>query len=134
MESFSAAECTPVSDNPSACLEFGRQLGSRIAVASASCVSRCSVQSRSRSCPFLPIQLSPFPDAGVAWTRDEAPNLQLIRNSTGRVPVLSTGLSARMNLFGAMVLEICYAYPFQRPSKGAHFGSSCSRVGNTRCP
>jgi hypothetical protein len=71
---------------------------------------------------FLPVELSPFIDAGVAWSRAEAPNLQFSRNSTGRVPVLSTGLSARMNLFGAMVLEIYYAYPFQRPTKGAHFG------------
>ena len=71
---------------------------------------------------FLPLELSPFVDAGVAWTADEAPNLQFSRNSAARTPVLSTGLSARMNLFGAMVLEVYYAYPFQRPAKGAHFG------------
>ncbi len=71
---------------------------------------------------FLPIELSPFVDAGLAWTGTEAPTLQFSRNSTARVPVLSTGLSARTNLFGAMVLEIYYAYPFQRPDKGAHFG------------
>ena len=27
-----------------------------------------------------------------------------------------------MNLFGALVLEIYSAYPFQRPAKGAHLG------------
>ena len=59
---------------------------------------------------------------GLAWSSGEAPSLQFSRNSTERVPVISTGLSARMNLFGAMVLEIYYAYPFKRPDKGAHFG------------
>jgi hypothetical protein len=38
------------------------------------------------------------------------------------VPVFSTGISARMNLFGYLVLETYYAYPFQRPEKGGHFG------------
>jgi hypothetical protein len=124
VESFSAAECTPVSGNPSACPEFDRLLGSRIAVASAELRIPLFGPKPLALVPasFLPIELSPFVDAGVAWTRDEAPNLQLTRNSTSRVPVISTGLSARMNLFGAMVLEIYYAYPFQRPGKGAHFG------------
>jgi hypothetical protein len=27
-----------------------------------------------------------------------------------------------MNLFGYLVLETYYAYPFQRPEKGGHFG------------
>jgi hypothetical protein len=27
-----------------------------------------------------------------------------------------------MNILGYMVLEAYYAYPFQRPEKGAHFG------------
>ena len=39
-----------------------------------------------------------------------------------RVPVFSAGISARMNILGYMVLEAYYAYPFQRPQKGAHFG------------
>jgi hypothetical protein len=124
VESFSAAECTPVSGNPSACPEFDRLLGSRIAVASAELRIPLFGPKPLALVPasFLPIELSPFLDAGVAWSRDEAPNLQFSRNSTSRVPVISTGLSARMNLFGAMVLEIYYAYPFQRPAKGAHFG------------
>jgi hypothetical protein len=27
-----------------------------------------------------------------------------------------------MTLFGAMVLDVYYAYPFRRPAKDAHFG------------
>jgi hypothetical protein len=124
VESFSAAECTSVPGNASACPEFDRLVGSRIAVASAELRIPLFGPRPLALVPanFLPVELSPFIDAGVAWSRAEAPNLQFSRNSTGRVPVLSTGLSARMNLFGAMVLEIYYAYPFQRPTKGAHFG------------
>jgi hypothetical protein len=39
-----------------------------------------------------------------------------------RKPVVSTGLSARMNILGYVIFEAYYAYPFQRPDKGAHFG------------
>jgi hypothetical protein len=46
------------------------------------------------------------------------------RDTPDRIPVVSTGVSARMNLFGALVLEVYYAYPFQRPKKGAHLGMS----------
>jgi hypothetical protein len=124
VESFSGTECTPVSGNPSACPEFDRLLGSRIAVASAELRIPLFGPKPLAVIPasFLPIELSPFVDAGVAWSSSEAPTLQFNRNSISRVPVISTGLSARMNLFGAMVLEIYYAYPFQRPEKGAHFG------------
>jgi hypothetical protein len=123
-ESFSAAECTPVSGSASACPEFDRLVGSRIAVASAELRIPLFGPKPLALVPasFLPLEVSPFVDAGLAWTGDEAPNLQFSRNSAGRVPVISTGLSARMNLFGAMVLEIYYAYPFQRRTKGAHFG------------
>ena len=71
---------------------------------------------------YLPVELSPFVDAGVAWTSSESPSLEFNRTSTGRVPVVSTGLSARFNLFGAAVLEAYYALPFQRPGRGAHWG------------
>ena len=38
------------------------------------------------------------------------------------VPVVSTGVSARMNVLGFMILEAYYAYPWQRPDKGWHWG------------
>jgi hypothetical protein len=46
------------------------------------------------------------------------------RRTTARVPVFSTGQSSRINLFGFGVLEAYYAYPFQRPEKGGHWGFS----------
>jgi hypothetical protein len=36
--------------------------------------------------------------------------------------VFSAGMSARVNLLGFAVLEAYYAYPFQRPEKGWHWG------------
>jgi len=72
-----------------------------------------------------------FFDAGLAWNSDSKvafrntprlidsqpnpkdPNLPPIETYE-RVPALSAGVSLRVNLFGAMVLEPYYAFPFQR--------------------
>lgn len=48
--------------------------------------------------------------------------LKLSTDSTERTPVFSVGASTRFNLFGALVLEVFYVHPFQRPEKGGHFG------------
>jgi outer membrane protein assembly factor BamA len=72
--------------------------------------------------PYVATEISPFVDAGVAWTSNQSPTIEFARNATGRVPVFSTGISARMNILGYLVLEAYYAYPFQRPEKGGHFG------------
>ena len=61
-------------------------------------------------------------DAGLAWSHGDDPQLAFVRNSTGRVPVVSTGVSARVNVFGYFVGEAYFAYPFQRQEKGWHFG------------
>ena len=74
--------------------------------------------------PYLPTELTLFSDAGLAWNEGDNPFdlLTFERTSSKRVPVVSVGTSARFNLLGYMVFEIFYAYPFQRPEKGAHFG------------
>lgn len=72
--------------------------------------------------PYLPTELSLFADAGIAWTAEEKPVFKLTRQSPDRIPVTSVGVSTRLNLLGYMVFEIFYAYPFQRPGKGPHFG------------
>ena len=76
---------------------------------------------------FLPVEIAPFVDAGVAWNSGEHPDLTFVngnaaRNDMRRIPVVSAGMSARINLFGYAVVEAYYAVPFQRPDKGAHFG------------
>ncbi len=123
--SFSLSEC----GNDPNCPSFNRLFGSRIAVANLEV--RLPVLGTKQfgllNFPYAPTELSAFLDGGVAWTRDQGPVLKLSHSSseTGsleRTPVFSTGLSARVNVLGALILEIYYAYPFQRPQKGAHFG------------
>jgi outer membrane protein assembly factor BamA len=98
---------------------------------------------------FLFSDLNLFFDAGVAWTEDtkvvfkdqptyeETPvrdqngnpvvdenGNQLTRLATDeRVPALSVGISARINVFGYFVIEPYYAFPFQRKDiKAGVFG------------
>lgn len=72
--------------------------------------------------PYLPTEISLFTDAGVAWSKDSPPVLKFDRETTERVPVVSTGVSARVNILGYVVLETYYAYPFQRPGEGWQLG------------
>jgi hypothetical protein len=58
----------------------------------------------------------------VAWTRNESPELRYDRETAERVPVVSAGVSARVNLFGYMIGEVFYVHPFHRQVKGSHFG------------
>jgi hypothetical protein len=71
---------------------------------------------------FLFSDLNLFFDAGLAWTEDSSiafksqPNGVLLANGTPaeRVPVLSAGISVRVNVLGYFVIEPYYAIPFQR--------------------
>jgi hypothetical protein len=36
--------------------------------------------------------------------------------------VVASGVSARMNILGILIFEAYYAYPWQRPLKGWHWG------------
>ena len=70
----------------------------------------------------MPTELVAFADAGLAWDAGDSPTLEFSRSATDRVPVMSTGVSARANLLGFLILEAYYAYPWQRPLKGWHWG------------
>jgi hypothetical protein len=83
--------------------------------------------------PFVPTELVAFADGGIAWdnnlssvngasTVDTDPVLKFSRSASEHVPVFSTGVGARFNVLGFMILEAYYAYPWQRPDKGAHWG------------
>lgn len=59
-----------------------------------------------------------FADAGVAWDSSSKPVWkQTAESPDERIPLFSTGISLRLNLFGAMVLEAYYALPW----RGDHF-------------
>ena len=75
--------------------------------------------------------LNLFFDAGLAWDEDSKvafksqPDGVLLANGkpAERVPALSAGVSLRVNIFNAFVLEPYYAFPFQRKdAKGGVFG------------
>ncbi|HUQ79773.1 MAG TPA: hypothetical protein VM076_01475 [Gemmatimonadaceae bacterium] len=123
---FEPGECTPVnsSNSVTGCAEVDRLLGSKIGVANFEMrLPLFGVKEFGLiNFPYLPTEIGPFFDAGVAWAKGDSPDFTFSRSSAKRVPVFSTGISARMNVLGYMVLEAYYAYPFQRPEKGAHFG------------
>ena len=63
-------------------------------------------------------ELSLFGDAGVAWNSSSKPVLQQEAESPDeRIPLFSTGLSLRVNLLGAIIIEAYYALPW----RGDHF-------------
>jgi Tol biopolymer transport system component len=126
-ESFEISrECARTTDQPTEmwCPAFERLIGTRIAVANLELrIPLFGVPEYGLiNFPYLPLEVSPFFDAGVAWSGDDTPTLEFTRRSPGRVPVFSTGVSARANILGYLVLEAYYAYPFQRPDKGWHWG------------
>jgi len=59
-------------------------------------------------------ELSLFLDAGMAWFSDNDLSLTYdINKPLTKIPVYSIGASLRVNLFGAIVIEPYYAWPFQ---------------------
>ena len=123
--SFDETECSTARNS---CPEYDRLLGTHIALASAELrVPLLGPKVLALvNFPYLPTEVSFFTDAGLAWTKDDLPVLKFKTNTSDRVPVVSAGVSTRFNLFGYMVFEVFYAYPFQRPEKGAHFGFQLS--------
>jgi len=125
--SFDEAECAAGRTDQNTCPAVNRLYGHKLAVASVEMrVPFIGVEQFGIiNFPFLPTELVAFADAGLAWdspyTNDE-PLVEWSRSADARVPVVSTGVSARMNLLGFLILEAYYAYPWQRPDKGWHWG------------
>jgi len=139
----SASSTTSASQNTSRCPAIERLFGSRVLVANAEI--RIPLFGTSEfgllNLPFLPTEISPFVDAGVAYTQNQPPAFKFTTSDNvvpgncatattqsqanqlayygcaERVPVFSTGLSTRFNLFGYAILEAYLAHPFQRPQK-----------------
>ncbi len=106
------------------CAEFDRLIGSRVAVLNTEV--RFPLLGTDQfgliNFRYLPTTLVAFLDGGLSWTDTENPSFVLTDRSDDRIPVFSTGLATRFNILGLLVLQIYYAYPFQRPDRGAHFG------------
>jgi Tol biopolymer transport system component len=121
-QSFDVSECSNGANG--SCPEFDRMIGSRIAAFNAEL--RIPLLGTEQfgliKTPLFPVDIAPFFDAGVAWSRNDAATFKFARTSTERVPVFSTGISARANFFGYAIVELYYAHPFQRPNKNWVFG------------
>jgi hypothetical protein len=75
---------------------------------------------------FLPIEMVIFGDAGLAWWEandvSDPAERDLLRPfflGGERTPVYSAGAGLRMNVFGFMIIELDYVYPFSR-ERGGH--------------
>jgi Tol biopolymer transport system component len=127
-ESFDPSECLVSAQDVflggSDCPAFARLFGNQLGVANFELrVPFIGVEQYGIiNFPFLPTELVFFADAGLAWDADNSPTLEWSRSGTDRVPLVSTGVSARINVLGFMILEAYYAYPWQRPAKGWHWG------------
>jgi Tol biopolymer transport system component len=76
---------------------------------------------------FLYTELALFADAGLAWYKlsdiDFKWQPEIPAQRLPRIPLVSTGVSLRINLFGMLVLEPFYAIPFQLGGmEAAYFG------------
>ncbi len=117
-------ECPQTITQYSQCPAITRLFGDRIAVASAE--FRIPILAPAGlgliNTNILPIDLVPFVDGGVAWTGSQAPLLKFLtgdaaRTETRNIPLVSTGVSTRINVLGFAVAEVFYAHAFQRPDK-----------------
>lgn len=126
-ESFTSAECVTGATTANSCPALNRLYGNRLGMGSVEArIPFIGVEQFGIiNFPYLPTELVFFADAGLAWDNPftgDSPNLVWSRSTSDRVPVVSTGVSARMNILGFMILEAYYAYPWQRPDKGWHWG------------
>ncbi|HZF67493.1 MAG TPA: hypothetical protein VEZ47_05620, partial [Gemmatirosa sp.] len=111
------------------CPVFARTLGSRMAAFNAELrIPLFGTESFGIFRTSLaPVEIAPFFDAGLAWSNGDDVKLKLVggdaaRTTPQRVPMFSTGITARINLLGFAVIETFYAYPFQRPDRRGRFG------------
>jgi len=123
--SFRLANCTAIDGE---CAEYERLFGSRIAVVNLE--ARFPLFGTSEwgmiNFPYLPTDLLAFFDGGVAWSKNDHPDIKpftpFSNRGAARVPVYSVGGAARMNLLGALILEAYYVHPFQNPGNNGYFG------------
>jgi Tol biopolymer transport system component len=110
---------------PGSCEVLGRLLGTRMGVASAEV--RLPFLGTDQlglfNFPYLPTEIVAFGDAGIAWTSEDLRDFTFTNSSIQQSngfgtsparPVFSVGVSARVNLLGALVFETFYARTFQR--------------------
>lgn len=99
------------------CLSVNNLAGSKILVANAE--YRYPLVGPKRLAPIKSrkffVDLALFADAGLAWFDFDNIAIKWEPDQDEKhIPVVSTGVALRVNLFGALVVTPYYAYPFQR--------------------
>ncbi len=123
-ESFNQRQECSVSLRGSSCPEIDRLFGHRLGVANVELrfpftgIEEFGLV----NFPYIPIEFTAFTDVGLAWDSERPGALVWSRESAERIPLVSSGFSARFNVLGFLILEGYYAYPWQRPGKGWHWG------------
>jgi Tol biopolymer transport system component len=117
-------DCGPIDPQQAGCPRLERLQGHRIGVLNAE--ARVPLIGTDQygifDFGFLPTEGFLFADAGLAWDSQREPALTWSRTSVERIPVASVGAGARFNLMGMLIMELHYAFPFQRPGVGGHWG------------
>jgi Tol biopolymer transport system component len=122
-ESLNYRECGQTDDGT--CPVFDRLFGQRLAVGNVEVRIPFigSEQFGLINLPYIPMEVVAFTDVGVAWDNENpVEDWGFVRSSAKRVPLWSSGVSSRFNLLGIFILEAYWAYPWQRPEKGGHWG------------
>jgi outer membrane protein assembly factor BamA len=118
--SFTASECTP--SLTSTCQEYDRMLGSRVLVGNLELrfplLRPFGVSDRMYG--PVPVEAAFFADAGVAWNRNEKPEIF----GGSREGISSVGVTFRVNIMGFAVGQIDFARPLQRSGRGWLWGFS----------
>jgi WD40-like Beta Propeller Repeat len=124
LTTFNASECPALYTGVGSCPLLSRLLGSRIAVFNAEL--RIPVLGYQQfgliNFPYLPTEIAPFFDGGLAWSSTSNVQLTWNPNASGDIPVFSAGVSARVNILGYVVASFFAAKPFQRPGAGVQYG------------
>jgi len=122
-ESLNYRECGQTEDG--SCPVFDRLFGQRLAVGNVEVRIPFigSEQFGLINLPYIPMEVVAFTDVGVAWDNENpVEDWGFVRSSAKRVPLWSSGFSSRFNLLGIFIFEAYWAYPWQRPEKGGHWG------------
>ena len=106
------------------CVELDRLFGHRLAVGNAELrIPFTGIEEFGLIVfPYVAVELVAFSDIGMAWDAQRPADWTWSRSPYDRIPLASSGFSARMNVLGLLILETYYAYPWQRPGKGWHWG------------
>ena len=118
--SFNADDACNASGSGTSCLQWDRLLGHRVGVLNAELrLPLTGIEEFGLiNFPYLPSELVLFADVGAAWDSENPATWKWSRTDPGRIPLASTGVSLRVNILGALILEGYYAYPWQRPGRG----------------